>query len=278
MYKLPISNKRLLLHVTDEQKSKLKTYEPIRIFCNNPILSFTDSLFTLVNANDSLETSVITNISVVTPRILEISHETENGQSYVLTLERGAITDTFGVASREFIADVQTEPASNLFVKDIPYTITPVEGRTFAITAEWKTDLSYRLSIPDTTFTDVFGDANDSIAFSFQCPKKEGLGNLLVKNTQGYPAGNLVFILQSADPKENITVMGTQKNEGFRFENIPAGNYTLHCFVDENQNKKWDSGCLEIKRQPETKYFYKGTITIKSEWENSVFWEEFETK
>jgi hypothetical protein len=124
----------------------------------------------------------------------------------------------------------------------------------------------------------VFGDANDSIAFSFQCPKKEGLGNLLVKNTQGYPAGNLVFILQSADPKENITVMGTQKNEGFRFENIPAGNYTLHCFVDENQNKKWDSGCLEIKRQPETKYFYKGTITIKSEWENSVFWEEFETK
>ncbi len=278
MYKLPISNKRLLLHVTDEQKSKLKTYEPIRIFCNNPILLFTDSLFTLVNANDSLETSVITNISVVTPRILEISHETENGQSYILTLKRGAITDTFGVASREFIADVQTEPAANLFVKDIPYTITPVEGRTFAITADWKTNFSYRLSIPDTTFTDVFGDANDSIAFSFQCPKKEGLGNLLVKNTQGYPAGNLVFILQSADPKENITVMGTQKNEGFRFENIPAGNYTLHCFVDENQNKKWDSGCLEIKRQPETKYFYKGTITIKSEWENSVFWEEFETK
>lgn len=278
MYKLPTSNKRLILHITDDQKSKLRPYEPIRIYCNNPISSITDSLFTLINTNDSTETSVITSISKVSPRILEITHTTENAQSYVLSLKRGAIIDTFGVASRELVADLQTEPANNLFVKQIPYSIVNVEGRKFAITADWQTNASYSLTIPDSTFADIFGDANDSTTYSFQCPKKEGLGNLLVKNTQGYPSDKLVFILQSADPKSNTTYTGTNRNDGIRFENVPAGNYTLHCFVDENQNKKWDTGCLEIKRQPEKKYFRTETITIKSEWENSVFWEEFETK
>lgn len=277
-YKMPTSNKRLILQMTEAQQEGLLYNDPIRIYCNNPIRSFTDSLFSLVNTEDTLEISAITGITCISPRILEIRHSVKSGESYELSLGRGAIVDTFGVLSREFVSDVKVSPLNNSFVSTIPYSITPIEERTFAITADWKTSMSYSLIIPDTTFTDVFGDANDSIAYSFQSPKLEGYGNLLIKNTQGLPSQNVIFILLSTDEKSSDMYVANRCAEGFRFENVPAGTYTLQCYEDANQNNKWDSGCIEIKRQPEKKYFFKEQVTVKAEWENSVFWEVFETK
>lgn len=129
--------------------------------------------------------------------------------------------------------------------------------------------------IPDSTFTDIFGDANDTLSFAFQSPKKDGFGELLIKNTTGFPSNNLVFTIVSAESKDAQPYFASMKSGEIRFENIPAGNYSLRCFVDENNNEKWNSGCIEIKRQPEKIYFYKEQITIKSEWSNSIFWEEF---
>ncbi len=276
MYKTASSNKKLILQIVEEQEKSLKIHEPIRIYCNNPIKAITDSLFTLIQVDDSLETSVITKITPITSRIVEIHHTASKSQNYTLTLSRGAIVDTFGIPSRELVKDIQTGNDEKEFVHTIPYSITNTD-RTYAISADWKTNTTYKLVIPDSTFTDIFGDANDSTLFSFQSPKKEDVGNLVVKNTQGFPSENLVFVLQSAESKLKDAPLfeATKKSGIIRFENIPAGNYSLRCFVDENNNGKWDTGCIEIKRQPEKYYFFKDTVTIKAEWDNAIYWEEF---
>ena len=278
MYKKPLSNKKLILQIPEVQKKTLKYYEPIRIYCNNPVHSITDSLFTLVNENDTLETSVITTIALAegSSRIIEIFHTAEKAQSYTLTIQKGAIVDTFGFASREVVEPIQTENTPYGFYQTVPFTIQKLSKneRSYAITAQWEPSTEYKMILRDTAFVDIFGDANDSVQYNFQSPKKENLGNLIVKNTQGLPSGNLVFVLTSAESKEATNYLAVNSGT-IQFNTIPAGKYNLSCFVDENNNKTWDSGCLELKRQPEKKYFFKEPVIIKAEWDNSVYWEEF---
>lgn len=279
MYKTPYSNKKLIVQMNDNQKKAFKAHEPIRIYCNNPILSITDSLFSMIDVEDSLEQSIITKIVPLqkSSRIIEIYHSAKESENYTLTIHRNAIIDTFGSPNREFIADIQCENSNDNFVQTMPYSIVPIDGkaRSFAITANWEANTSYNLLIPDSTFKDIFGDANDSTMVRFQCPKSENFGNLLVKNTQGFPSDNLVFVLEQTDSKEIQTYTGKKKSDGIHFENLPATNYTLYCFVDENRNGIWDSGCIELKRQPEKIYFFKEAVNVKAEWDNSIYWEEF---
>lgn len=279
LYKSATSHKRLLMQLAEEQKERLRSYESIRLVCNNPVKTITDSLFSLVNIADSTETSVITNISYASnsSRIIEIAHSATAGEQYVLTIKKGALIDTFASASKELITDISVAADDNLVVHPIPYSIkkSTESERTYILAADWQTNTNYTLVIPDSTFTDIFGDANDTLSFAFQSPKKDGFGELLIKNTTGFPSNNLVFTIVSAESKDAQPYFASMKSGEIRFENIPAGNYSLRCFVDENNNEKWDSGCIEIKRQPEKIYFYKEQITIKSEWSNSIFWEEF---
>jgi len=278
MYKKPNSNKKLILQIPETQKKSLKYFEPIRIYCNNPVHSITDSLFSLINENDSLETSIITKISLAkgSSRIIEIFHNAEKSQDYLLTIHKGAIIDTLGFSSKELVENIQTENTPNVFYQAVPFTIQklPKNERSYAIIAKWEPNTTYKLIVHDTAFVDIFGDANDSTQYNFQSPTKENFGNLIVKNTQGLPSGNLVFMLTPADSKEPTNYIATNSGT-IQFNTIPAGKYNLSCFVDENNNKTWDSGCLELKRQPEKKYFFKETVLIKSEWDNSIFWEDF---
>lgn len=277
LYKNPSSQKRLILHVNDDQLKSLKGVEPIRIYCNNPIESFNDTLFALVNDADSSEISAISKVEISkeSPRILLIYHSIELGENYTLTLGKGAIVDVFGSQSKESVWDVVSTNATS-FVKSVPFSIEKKSDneRAFAIVADWKTNTNYQLVFSDSTFYDVFGDANDSLSVAFMSPKLDEFGNLLVKNTTGFPSNNLVFVLRSGD-KEIKEYVGTNNPEGIRFDHLPAGSYSLICYEDANNNKKWDTGCLELKRQPEKIYFYKEPVSVKAEWENSIFWEEF---
>ncbi len=281
MYKNPTDHKRLLLQVTDDQLKGLNANEPIRVYCNNPIQSFKDTLFSLVNNGDSLENSVISKIEISneSSRILLIYHTVEEGENYTLTLKKGAIIDIFESPSKETILDVVVSNNTASYVKNVPLSIVPKvdNERSFVIVGDWKTNTNYQLVFPDSTFFDAFGDANDSLLVSFMSPKLDDFGNLLVKNTTGYPSKNLVFVLCSGD-KEAKEYVGINKPEGVRFEHLPAGTYSLSCYEDANNNMKWDTGCLELKRQPEKIYFYKDMVSVKAEWENSIFWEEFNSQ
>lgn len=278
-YKVPTSNKRIILDMSSKQAEQLLPHEPIRIVCNNPVRTITDSLFSLVNREDSTETSLITRVEISpeSMRTILIHHKAQAGRNYTLSILRNAIIDTFGTSSREFIKEIATDISEGQFGQKVPFTIAPTakSSRTFGIAANWKENTNYTLIIPDNSFNDVFNDTNDSLSYAFLAPKHDNVGNLLIKNTKGLPNGNLVFVIEGKDSKEPTSYIGTQTDEGIAFANVLTGAYSLRCYVDENNNKQWDSGCYEIKQQPETIFFYKESITIKSEWSNSIYWEDF---
>jgi len=216
-------------------------------------------------------------ISPESMRTILIHHNAQAGKKYTLSILRNAVIDTFRTASHEFIKTIATAPSEGLFVEKVPFKIAPTgeKSRTFAITANWKENTNYTLIIPDTAFTDIFNDANDSLTYAFIAPKRDDVGNLLVKNTKGWPSQNHVLIIETQNTKEPISYKGTKTSEGFAFTNVPAGTYSLRCYVDDNNNNQWNSGCYEIKRQPEKIYFYKEAISVKADRDNSMYWDEF---
>lgn len=280
MYKNATQPKRLFISLDESQKKSLQNGTPLRLYCNNPVRSLTDSLFSFVDADDSTEQSLITRISLseASPRVIEVAYTAEEGKSYFLSLSKGAVVDTFGSLSKDMLVDIQMGNNGAQFVDQVPYTITPVSGssRKYALVASLEPYTNYILTIADTTFTDVFGDAIDSAACSFSSPKMKDYGSLLVKNTKGLPSQNLVYVITKKDDQAPIEYMGRNVPEGVLFENLPAGNYTLSCFDDVNHNRSWDTGCIEVKKQPEKRYSYKGDVVVKSEWNNSIFWEDID--
>ena len=56
------------------------------------------------------------------------------------------------------------------------------------------------------------------------------------------------------------------------FEDITPASYYIRMFIDENGNKKWDTGNLEKKEQPEMVYYYPKKLQLKANWDMEETW------
>lgn len=56
----------------------------------------------------------------------------------------------------------------------------------------------------------------------------------------------------------------------YQFQNLPQGEYELHCISDLNQDNVWTSGSLVKKRLPEPLYKLKNNIRIQNDWETEI--------
>jgi hypothetical protein len=54
---------------------------------------------------------------------------------------------------------------------------------------------------------------------------------------------------------------------------LAPGNYLLRAFVDENKNKKWDTGDFFKRKQPEKVYLYNKKLIIRSAWDTEEDWD-----
>jgi uncharacterized protein (DUF2141 family) len=58
------------------------------------------------------------------------------------------------------------------------------------------------------------------------------------------------------------------------FTMLRPGKYSFTVINDKNGNRKWDSGNLFLKLQPEEVYPYSGTLFLKPGWENIIDFEQ----
>ena len=57
-----------------------------------------------------------------------------------------------------------------------------------------------------------------------------------------------------------------------KFKNLVPGNYFLKIIEDKNQNKKWDTGNILRKKQPEVIYFNAVPIKLLADWDSETEW------
>ena len=152
----------------------------------------------------------------------------------------------------------------------------PVKGRWTSITAfeidhPFKEGVSYTMKIDTNAFFDLKQFTNDSIKVQFTPQSKIEFGKLTLKLLFNKKQAYLVQLIDEQDKvvKELPLYFSLSSSNAttIEFTDVPPGNYFAKIIFDDNKNKKWDSGNLILKRQPEKVIINSKQLKILSDWE-----------
>ena len=136
---------------------------------------------------------------------------------------------------------------------------------------DWKKGTSYKMVVYPGAFKDVNEITTDTTNILFRTLKFEDYGNL--EFTVNAPNAKHKYLLQllNGDNKviEEYSINSTDK---ISIPLIRPGDYGFKLIYDKNSNKKWDTGDLKSKRQPEKVVFYSKPISIRANWDVVLEW------
>ena len=150
----------------------------------------------------------------------------------------------------------------------IPFKTKIVTPQELKILFERKPENRYNLEILPNAITDFFNQTNDTLNYKFNTKKKTFYGGINLKvTTKSYP----IIVQLLSDKSEIISEIYAKNEQDFIFDNLVPLKYTFRVIIDENKNKKWDSGNFINNKQPEKVYYYNKIIEVK---ENFFFGNE----
>lgn len=127
----------------------------------------------------------------------------------------------------------------------------------------------YKLKIAPLAMTDFLGNSNKKeLIFQLDTKSTTDYGNMNITlvNYNKFPA-----IVELTDSQGKVIVSGySEKSPKISFDLLePVDNIFIRVIHDANGNKKWDSGNVLLKLQPEAVYYYKTTtkIDIRANWD-----------
>lgn len=142
--------------------------------------------------------------------------------------------------------------------------------RRFLINYTWKPDVKYQLIVPDSTFTDYFGQHNLEIDLSFTTAPPQRFGSLRLSLKGAQPNTTYLYQLYKMQG-DALTKSGTVlPNATATIEYVRPETYYMVIVQDSNANGKWDTGKLDEQLQPETIFATEPNIQVKSLWDTEV--------
>lgn len=141
--------------------------------------------------------------------------------------------------------------------------------RKYEINYPFKENTSYVLQILPETFQDILGLKNDSAVVSFKTKKESDYGNIILKMDVNFETP---YVLQLLRNNKIIDEKYISNSQNINYTFLIPGDYDLHLIIDENDNKKWDTGDYLKTQQPETVIHYQKAIKIRPNWDNEIIW------
>lgn len=149
----------------------------------------------------------------------------------------------------------------------VPFSIIGNDSynKIYSIVFEKKELDTYMLRVLDSTFLGYNNLSNDTTISSFTILSENDYGNLqlLLDNKKNSP-----LIIQLLNEKGTVLYQQFDETSSkISWKNLSPGNYQVRAIVDENRNKKWDSGNYFTKKQPERILFFANPIQIRAKWD-----------
>ena len=112
------------------------------------------------------------------------------------------------------------------------------------------------------TFINIKGDSSEKFILKNPILKIENYG-IIDGKVEGGKENKIIQLIN-----ENYEIIADQKSvEKFLFKNVKPGIYLIRTIIDINGNGKWDYGIVEKNILPESIFFSKEAIKIKSNFE-----------
>jgi hypothetical protein len=143
--------------------------------------------------------------------------------------------------------------------------------RYITINHTLKEDHKYRLIIPDTAFTDIMDNTNDSLQISFKTTSPGDYSKM--KIDVELTIQDMPYIIQLVDDKDNVIAHTyiTASSE-IEFDQLKPGKYRLKAIQDSNLNKRWDAGIYLRILQPEKVIFFDKSFDLHANWMDEETW------
>lgn len=202
-----------------------------------------------------------------------------------------------------FKYDITPRVGDDIDLKEMPYTIVfnkpikyfdpskiqilndtlkqvPLKAEDFTWN-EGKTELRFKpqnpikpkeqveLRIAKETFISIENDTNSTVKNLYPLRDPENYGVIAGKVTNPSKKDCIVQILN--ENRELVRELFMKGTGTYTFDYLKAGQYTLRLIVDNNGNKRWDSGSLEKNQLPESVLHIKDKIKLKQNFELSGF-------
>lgn len=138
--------------------------------------------------------------------------------------------------------------------------------RLLKLKYRWHQVNNYTLIFNADAFTDIYGDRNRRVTKRFNVDKPENYSLLtLTATVPDTGKSYIVELLTDRDVKLRSDVI--RKNTSIVYKNYINGKYKVRVVYDDNNNGKWDSGNVKLKRQPENIWINPTIITLRPNWD-----------
>ena len=178
--------------------------------------------------------------------------------------------------SNEPIASLDTTMMHFYLKKDSnlipqPFLFLPVEGslRSYTLYAEWETKQQYVFQVDSAAFLSILGNGSKAIKQEFRVRDEDEFGSIFVHITS--IDSNVVVQIMSKGDKPMRTLRADEKGRA-DFYYMKPGDYYIRCFIDNNQNDKWDTGNYQEGKQPEEVFYFPKPLTVKAKWDLAQDW------
>ncbi len=138
--------------------------------------------------------------------------------------------------------------------------------RILKLLYKWHQVNNYTLIFNADAFTDIYGDKNRRVTKRFNIDKPENYSLLtLTATVPDTGKSYIVELLTDRDVKLRSDVI--HKNTSIVYKNYINGKYKVRVVYDDNNNGKWDSGNVKLKKQPENIWVNPTIITLRPNWD-----------
>ena len=139
-------------------------------------------------------------------------------------------------------------------------------AKKITIDYRWKQNANYVLTLGAGSFTDIYGTKNKGTLRRFQINKPENYSLLTLNVT--VPDTAKQYIVQLLNEQRDILRSDViTKNTSVVYKDQVTGKYRVKVIYDDNKNRKWDSGNVKHRRQPENIWVDNEIITLRPNWE-----------
>jgi hypothetical protein len=136
------------------------------------------------------------------------------------------------------------------------HNILTISAKSFAKdTVKW--------DLPKGSIISVEGDTLSKMLLRHPILKEEDYGQ--IKGAVVNADTSMRFIVELVD--EQYKIFESAYSSPYTFRHIPQGKYYLRIIIDQNRNRRWDTGQLDKDLQPEPIYYMNDKILLKANFE-----------
>ena len=146
---------------------------------------------------------------------------------------------------------------------------TDIGLKEFELAYDFKENTNYQLFIPPNSFEDIYGLKNDTVKVNFKTKKVSDYGVINLVINPNFTENYIVQLSQKNKIIKEDYLVGNQKSQ---YNYLPAGQYSLKIIIDQNDDKKWNTGNYLDGLQPEKVIIYNKEIKIRANWDNDINW------